>query len=181
MAWAMKDVNPLRVTASGGRQVRSGEGSGNIYDHFAATFDYPGGVKGFHQSRQIPNCSGENKAYFWGTTGWADINPWSGRHKIEGDNPLELPTVDYNHTAQMYQTEHDELFAAIRADKPINDSPWMAHSTMLAIMLRMSAYTGKTITWEDALSSEEDLSPEVMELGDCPMRPVPMPGKTRFF
>jgi hypothetical protein len=51
---------------------------------------------------------------------------------------------------------------------------------MLAIMLRMSAYTGKTITWEQAINSKEVLGPDVMEFGECPMAPVPMPGQTKF-
>jgi sugar phosphate isomerase/epimerase len=40
----------------------------------------------------------------------------------------------------MYQQEHDELFASIRSGKPINNGEWMAHSTLLAIMGRMAAY-----------------------------------------
>ena len=51
----------------------------------------------------------------------------------------------------MYQTEHDEFFASIRAGKPINDGTRMAHTTLMAIMGRMAAYTGQEITWEQAL------------------------------
>ena len=47
-------------------------------------------------------------------------------------------------------SEHDELFEAIRDGKPINNGEYMAKSTLLAIMGRMAAYTGKTITWDDA-------------------------------
>ena len=60
---------------------------------------------------------------------------------------------------QMYQTEHDELFASIRNGKPINNGEYMARSTLLAIMGRMAAYTGQEVTWEMALNSKEDLSP----------------------
>ena len=42
----------------------------------------------------------------------------------------------------MYQVEHDEMFAAIRAGKPINNGEQAANSTLLAIMGRMAAYTG---------------------------------------
>ena len=179
MAWAMQNATPLAVTAVGGRQARSGEGSGNIFDHFGATFDYPDGVKGFHQSRQIGRCSNENKMYLWGTNGWADINPWGNQHRTEGDYPWESAKVE-GHTGQMYQNEHDELFAAIRAGEPINDGEWMAHSSMLGIMTRMSAYTGQTITWEQAMNSQDKVGPAVCELGDFPLRPVAIPGKTQF-
>jgi len=55
----------------------------------------------------------------------------------------------------MYQVEHDELFASIRAGKPINDGERMCTSTLMAIMGRMAAYTGQEITWEMALQSQE--------------------------
>jgi hypothetical protein len=80
----------------------------------------------------------------------------------------------------MYQTEHDELFASIRAGKGINNGQYAADSTLLAIMGRMASYTGKTITWEMALNSKENLSPAEYAWGDAPRRPVPRPGVTQF-
>ncbi|HEX2972628.1 MAG TPA: hypothetical protein VHP11_09865, partial [Tepidisphaeraceae bacterium] len=80
----------------------------------------------------------------------------------------------------MYQTEHDELFASIRAGKPINDGLRMAHSTLIAIMGRRAAYTGQIVTWEQALNSKEDLTPAKIEWGDMPVAPVAMPGKTKL-
>jgi hypothetical protein len=59
----------------------------------------------------------------------------------------------------MYQNEHDALFASIRAGEPIHDGDVMCKSTLMAIMGRLSAYTGQTVTWEQALASELDLSP----------------------
>ena len=82
---------------------------------------------------------------------------------------------------EMYQTEHDELFASIRAGKPINNGEYMTRSTLLAIMGRMAAYTGQQITWEMALNSKEDLSPPAYDWNiKLPDPPVAMPGKTRF-
>jgi hypothetical protein len=52
---------------------------------------------------------------------------------------------------------------------------------MTAILGRMSAYTGQSLTWEQALASEEDLSPAAYEMGPLEVRPVAMPGRTRFF
>ena len=60
----------------------------------------------------------------------------------------------------LYQTEHDELFASFRNGKPINNGEYMAKSTLLAIMGRMATYTGQLITWEQALNSQENLSPQ---------------------
>ena len=77
----------------------------------------------------------------------------------------------------MYQVEHDELFASIRARKPINDGIRMAHSTLTAIMGRMSAYTGKVVTWEQALNSAESLVPARLEWGPMPVPPIARPGQ----
>jgi hypothetical protein len=80
----------------------------------------------------------------------------------------------------MYQTEHDELFASIRAGKPINNGEYMSLSTLLAIMGRMAAYTGQLITWEQALESQEDLTPAKYEWGPIATPAIAMPGQTKF-
>ena len=81
----------------------------------------------------------------------------------------------------MYQTEHDELFASIRNGQPINNGEYMAKSTLLAIMGRMAAYTGQQITWEMALNSKEDLSPPQYDWNvKLPDPPIALPGVTRF-
>ena len=81
----------------------------------------------------------------------------------------------------MYQTEHDELFASIRKGKPINNGEYMTRSTLLAIMGRMAAYTGQEITWEMAMNSKEDLSPsEYTWRGTPPPAQVARPGQKRF-
>jgi hypothetical protein len=83
----------------------------------------------------------------------------------------------------MYQQEHDELFASIRNNQPIYDGEWMTLSNMLAIMGRMVAYTGQTITYEEAFNSSEKLGPEIDEYNwDLKFEgpPVAMPGKTKF-
>ena len=80
----------------------------------------------------------------------------------------------------MYQVEHNELFAAIRSNNPINDGVWMSNSTMMAIMGRMAAYTGQTLTWKDALNSPEDLTPPEYAFSDVAVGPVAMPGQTEF-
>jgi len=56
----------------------------------------------------------------------------------------------------------------------------MTKSTLLAVMGRMSAYTGKSITWDQALNSQENTMPEKLEWGPLPTPPVAIPGKTRF-
>jgi myo-inositol 2-dehydrogenase/D-chiro-inositol 1-dehydrogenase len=84
--------------------------------------------------------------------------------------------------SDMYQVEHDELFASIRKSQPINDGIWMAHSTLMALMGRMAAYTGKEVSWDEALNSEQKLVPDNLTWDmELPIRPMAMPGQTKFF
>ena len=175
MSWAMGDVPPARIVGHGGRQWRST--LGNIYDHFAIVYEYENGAKGFHFSRQIPGCSSDYAVNISGTKGRCIVDCSRGTHRIVGDQ-------SWNYEGEkndMYQTEHDELFAAIRATKPINHGVWMAQSTMLAIAGRMAAYTGQTITWDQAMNSQETLMPADLRW-DAPIEvpPVAVPGKTQL-
>ena len=102
------------------------------------------------------------------------------QHKITGKQNWVLRRKPGDRD-DMYQNEHDALFASIRAGKPINDGDRMAKSTLLAIMGRMAAYTGQVITWEMALNSREDLTPPRYAWDvSLPVPPVALPGQTRF-
>ena len=179
MAWVMKDVPPLKCVAHGGRQVRTAPEFGNIYDHFSVVYDYPNGVKGFHFSRQQNGCASDNSDYFMGGDGVAQIvRAFSGPFVIKGKESWRFRE---DKPTDMYQQEHNELFAAIRGGKTINDGVPMAYSTLLAIMGRMAAYTGQEITWEDALNSKEQLVPATPDWkAPVTVPPVAMPGQTKF-
>lgn len=176
MSWVMKDVPPLKCVALGGRQVRTAPEFGNIYDHFSVVYDYPNGVKAFHNCRQQNGCAGDNSDYFMGSDGVAQfVRAFSGPFVIKGKE-------NWRYRAQkdtdMYQQEHNELFAGIRSGKVINDGEWMAKSTLVAIMGRMAAYTGQEVTWEQAMNSEETLVPKIADWkSPVGFPPVAMPGQ----
>jgi len=177
MSWAMGDVLPVKATGSGGRQVRTDEKYGNIYDHFAVEFEYANGAKGFHFTRQQAATSHRNSVDVLGTDGNAIINIGT-RYEILGKNNWKYEGKKNN----MYQTQHDELFASIRNGKPLNDGEWMANSTMLAIWSRMVGYSGQTITWDQALNSEKHLGPNTEDYNwdlKVEMPPVAIPGVTK--
>ena len=181
LLWAMKDQPPESVICTGGRQVRPGEEGGeygNIYDHFAAEYKWEGGVKGYHFCRQFDRCAAEVTERIYGTKGVYEGESGSKRHVITGENRWRW-TGDK--TQNGYQTEHDEMYASIRAGKPINTGDRFIKTTMTAIMARMAAYTGKEITWEMALNSKEDLFPKNITWDmKHPVAPVAKPGQTQF-
>jgi predicted dehydrogenase len=176
ITWAMKNTYPATAIGMGGRQVRTGPDFGNIYDHHAVAYEYANGVKAYCFTRQMKNCDTDNSFHVYGTKGSAH---WSGqRWQIKGAKPWQASrelTKD-----DMYQHEHNELFDSIRSGKPINDGEWMVRSTLTGIMGRMSTYTGKKITWDMAMNSQEDLTPPSYKLEKYPTPPVAMPGITKF-
>jgi predicted dehydrogenase len=179
MSWIMNDEPPTSVLCTGGREVRPNVPVGNnIFDHFCAAYEYTDGRRGFHMCRHFPGAANDNTDYVMGATGSATIEG--------GNGPLETVTdgVKWESAAprnDMYQQEHDELFAAIRAAKPVNDGEFMTNSTAMAIMARMSAYTGQPVSWKQVWESKEDLSPPQWELGSMPPpAPIPVPGRTKL-
>lgn len=174
-AWAMGDAPPERCYAVGGRQTRPAvPETGNVYDHFAVTYEYPGGVRANHMCRHWENTPSDNSALFIGSEGVCTMHPWQQRYAIEGANAWQgsAPAND------MYQREQDVLFAAIRAGAPVNDGVFMSHSTLLGIMGRRAAYTGQVVTWEQIMTAGDDLNATPWSFGDRPIPAMAVPGKS---
>lgn len=174
VAWAFNDQPPVSCVGVGGRQIPA-EG-GNIYDHFEINYLYPNNVRAFIANRQIEGCYNENSDYILGSKGTCTI----GRGplpRIEGQTKWTFE----GQKNDMYQAEHDALFASIRQSKPINNGKRMATSTMLAIMGRMAAYTGQQITWDQAMNSQERIFPDKLDWNmSHPVAPLARPGITKF-
>lgn len=175
MAWAMHDEPPVSAVSLGGRQVRTDPLFGHIYDHFATVYEYKNGVKLFSYCRQMAKCHNDVSDHILGSKGTCDVQ----RHIIRGEKPWAHRAAE-GEADDMYQNEHNELFASIRDGKPINNGDYMCKSTLMAIMGRMAAYTGQLITWDKALASTEDLTPAKYEFGPLPVAPVALPGVTQF-
>lgn len=155
MSWAMKDQMPIRAIGTGGRQVRTDKKYGNIYDHFAVEFEYENGAKGYHFARQQAGTTPRNSVDMLGDQGAASIQVRS-KYEIKGKENWNYKGPKNN----MYQTQHDELFAAIRSGKVLDDSKHMINSTLLAILARDVCYSGKSITVAEMLSSPLSLGAE---------------------
>lgn len=176
-AWAMRDQPPLRCFGVGGRQTRAAlEETGNVWDHFSIIYEYANGVRAYHMCRHWPNTPSDNSAYFQGSTGNCVMQPWNGTHTIDGEHPWKGSASSND----MYQREHDVLFKSIRDAKPVNDGQFMSHTSLLAIMGRMAAYTGEVVTWEQAMNSKEDLNAQPWVFGDRPTPSMAMPGVTKL-
>ena len=162
MLWAKNDEVPAYAIANGGRQNR-GEEEGNIYDHFGVEFAWADGTQGYHFCRQMDNC--ENGV-------WDRVYGSKGKYTGESGRKLHVfsnkdglmwrwnagPNGERSNNG--YQTEHDEMYAAIRDGKPLNTGERMIKTTLTAMMARTAAYTGKKVTKEMMLNSKEQLVPD---------------------
>jgi len=172
--WAFRNGHPIRAVGMGGRQVRTGPVYGHIFDHFATDFEYPNGVHVMSMARQIDrNADNVSEAIVGSKGQWA-----SGGYRITGEKPWTLPARTDNNP---YQQEHVALIQSIRAGRQINDLKNTAESTLTAIMARMACYTGKAVTWEQALNSQEATMPARLSWDmNLPVPPVAVPGQTEL-
>jgi myo-inositol 2-dehydrogenase/D-chiro-inositol 1-dehydrogenase len=172
MNWALK-THPVRAVGMGFR-TRTDPGYGHIYDFFAIDYEYPKEVHVLSMARQISNCADEIGEHLMGTKGSCHVNAYkvNGKRLVSYEQDKARPNP--------YVQEHADLIASIRDGKPLNELKQVAESTLTAIMGRMSAYTGKAVTWEQALQSKLELMPQHLTWdSSLPMPPVPMPGKTK--
>jgi predicted dehydrogenase len=174
-SWIQRDHYPVRAYGTGGRQVRTGPDHGNIYDHHAVTYEYENGAKLFAACRQMSGCMNDISIEVVGTRGNASISQRAFR--IDTDTPW----IYRGEPSDAQQVQHNEWFASIRHGQPLNQGHYMTRSTLMAIMGRMATYTGQAISWDQAMSSQEDLSPDSYDWNATPPpSEIAIPGVTRF-
>ncbi len=148
----LRGAHPVQANGMGGRQVRKGKDHGEIFDHHAVEFEYADGSRLFSFCRHIPGCWNHFGAYAHGSQGFAEAGQVVS---VEGEAPRKFERGPDGH-----QVEHDDLFAALVAGEPFNEGDYGATSTMTAILGRMATYSGQVVTWDEAINSQTDLSPE---------------------
>lgn len=171
-AWLLDDASPASAVGIGGRQQRTDEKYGHIFDHHVVFYKYDNGVPVYFTCRQQDNCKTHVDELVLGTKGKARILA----HKIEGENKWRYRGPK----PSMYREEHAAMYRSIREGETINNGDYMANSTMIAIMGRMCTYTGQELTWEQATNSKEKLGPDSYVWGDAPTGEVAIPGVTKF-
>lgn len=173
-AWLLGDIQPTKAMAIGGRQQRTEAKYGHIYDHFTVFYEFPTGQRVYFTCRQQDETSNRVDERVLGTNGQAEIL----RHTISPNDGKRWRYLGPK--PSMYLVEHQQLFKSIRDGNPINDGHYMCNSTMIGIMGRMAAYTGKTLTWDECFNSQERLGPEEYAWTDLPEPEVPIPGRTEL-
>lgn len=184
--WA-KNGYPIKAEGTGGRQVRTGKDHGEIFDHHVLTFTYEDGSVIHSECRHFPGAANRVDETFQGTKGKVFLS--AGNHGNMTDwkgNPIYTHNRENN--PNPYQVEHDELWAAlVKGEYKFADAENAAKSTMTAIMGRYATYSGKVVTWDEALNGQVDLFPEKLAWDAMPkllpnadgFYPHAVPGKTK--
>jgi predicted dehydrogenase len=180
-----KNGYPVKAQGFGGRQVRKSKEHGEIFDHHYVEFHYADGSILNSQCRHMPGTSSKVDELLVGTKGKiycdaARITDLRGKTIFQFDKSKER---------NPYQTEHDELFAAIaKGEYKYADAENGAYSTMTSILGRMATYSGQVIDWDKAINSGLNLHPSVYAFdaaapvnpGPDGFYPVPVPGVTKY-
>jgi myo-inositol 2-dehydrogenase/D-chiro-inositol 1-dehydrogenase len=168
--------NPVKAIGWGGRQRRI---TGDQYDFFSIEYLYDNGMYTHCAARQITGCSNLKKEFIVGTEGFADANGilfnLKGEEIWKYPKPEEGSADETWKVTDPYVQEHINLVTAIRTGNYLSDAEAQVNSTLITIMGRMSAYTGKDVTWEEVLNSDLYLGPKTYEFGPVPGIPEAVP------
>lgn len=180
-SWAMHNAVPLRCHALGGRSSMVEPVYGDVFDHGSVIYEFPKGVRVYAFCRTTTGCYDESSSLIFGSKGRANVLAC----RIDGEKKWR-----WQGQGDPYQIEHDQLFAGIRAGRPVNNGDYMGQSTLITVMGQISSYTGKEVAWEDITASEFFYPPAAESCRDgmeAPVKPaadgsypVYIPGRTRL-
>jgi len=164
----IKQAHPVEAHGSGGRQVRTGNEFGNIFDHHYVEYTYADGSTMISSCRQIPNCRRDVSEAATGTNGRVAIDNNIATIQMFDGKKVQIGRRSAQLKSSPYQVEHDVLFDCIRNDRPHNEAATGVMSTMTAILGRLATYSGQTIKWEDAFKSDLRLAIDTTSWNDTP-------------
>ncbi len=177
---------PVKAQGMGGREVRKGKDYGEIFDHHYVEFQYADGTMLNSQCRHIKGTMSKVDELIVGTKG----SIFCGAANITDRKGKLMYQYDRTKENNPYQSEHDELFAAIaKKEYKYDDAENGAKSTMTAILGRLATYTGQVVEFDKALNSGMTIMPTKFDFNALPPLlpdangnyPVAIPGVTNYF
>ncbi len=175
MSWHMGRT-PVKAVGWGGRQRRV---TGDMYDFFSVEYVYENGVRTHCATRQINGCTNGKVEHIMGTRGVAvasgKILDLDGNEVWNYPKPEEGDTDSKWKVTNPYVQEQINLVSGIRTGNIVNDAEAQVNSTLMTIMGRISAYTGKDVTWDEIMNSDLYLGPKTYAFGPVPGIPEEIP------
>jgi len=172
--------HPVSAVSYGARQRRV---TGDQFDMFSTDYIYENGMHMHSMCRQINGTHNNVSEWIVGTKGVSNCQNEIQSHNGKTVWSYEYPSDESGETTgrvkiSPYVQEHIDLVTNIRNNTPIVEAEDTAVSTLTAIMGRISAYTGKEVTWDEMMSSDLQVGPNQFSLGPVSdvNKSVPVPG-----
>jgi myo-inositol 2-dehydrogenase / D-chiro-inositol 1-dehydrogenase len=165
--------HPVKALGFGSRQRRV---TGDQYDNFSVDYVMEDGRQIHSMCRQINSCNGGVYEIFHGTKAIATTVGHKPQIIDAAGNNLFMAEKS---EVSPYVQEHKNLITCIRQNIPFNEAEETANSVLTAIMGRVSAYTGKEVTFEEMMNSDMKLGPDTYIMGNIgyiAKAKVPVPG-----
>jgi len=163
--WVL-EAHPLKAIGRGGRRGRGAPGD-DCFSHFAVVFQYPNDVHVSFSSTQFGKGPFEVSERFFGTRG-ASESPYSGRLGIAGDQPWTWAGSEQaqggafsasgsfsDNLAEADSEKQKAFIGSITSGQFHNQAATGVESALTAMLGRQAAYTGREVTWEHLMRSNE--------------------------
>ena len=163
--WVLQG-HPVSAIGRGNRNGRAAPGD-DCYSHFDVIFRYPNDVQVSFNSTQFGKGPFEVSERFFGTRGAAQM-PYSGPFGIDGDEKWMWAgsekqgsasfSASGSFTDNLAEADSEKqkgFIASITSGQLHNQAAQGVESALTAMLGRRAAYTGKEVTWEELLKSNE--------------------------
>ncbi|MGH9650998.1 MAG: Gfo/Idh/MocA family protein, partial [Terriglobales bacterium] len=163
--WILQ-AHPIKAVGGGSRKLR--EDAGNCYDNFNVVFTYPGDVQVSFGSTQFDKHEFDAAVRFFGTRGSCEAH-YDHRMSIAGEEKWDAglgssqvggqfsAAGTFRGSLDQADSEKQRAFISSIVNHEYSNQAVQGVETALTGMLgRMAAYTGKIVTWDDLLNSNED-------------------------
>jgi predicted dehydrogenase len=161
--WVLQG-HPVKALGAGGRKGRPADGClGNC----SVSFQYPGDVQVNFSSKQFGKGPFDVCERFFGTRGTAQ-SPYSGTLGIDGEQKWTWADSEkkqagdfstsgafVDNLAQADAEKHRSFISSIASGRFHNQAAAGVESSLTAMLGRTAMYTGRQVTWDELLVSEE--------------------------
>ncbi len=179
-------AHPLKALGTGGRRVK--EDPGDCWDHFDVTYTYPNDVHLNLNTYQAGKALSDVAIRLFGAKGVAEMHyegvvgiygdePWEWEgsvgpasprpghaniYAVGNEDPSKRATGMFHGALEDADPEKEKTFIeSITSGKFHNQVAMGADSTLSAILGRQAAYSGREITWDELLASNQTYDPEL--------------------
>ncbi len=187
--WALGDVMPDQAYGMGGRSTHFQASMGTSFDHHHVTYEYADGRCIYGSCRTAAGCFGSNKDVFHGTKGRCHFAGFQPPYFTDLKGNVTWRADEASSKKSPYEQEHLEFLQSIRAGRPFQRARILANSTLATVLGQLAVYSGRKITWKEALESRFAFPPrgEVTMDTEPPVKPgaggiypVAVPGNTQL-